>query len=170
MTEMAGGFRFGGTRIYLGLLVLVIGCAAIVVVSHQPPARVSGSFLKGAQVDPEVRAILERSCRDCHSDDTRYPWYSFLPGVSRVIQDDVARGREQLNFSRWTEYSRLRRQRALTGVANQVRDRAMPLSEYVALHPSTRLSDAEIDAVFKWAQAERLRLILEGQPAQDVVK
>jgi hypothetical protein len=131
---------------------------------------VSGNFLRSAQADTRVRAILERSCRDCHSDDIRYPWYSSVPVVSDLIENDVTRGREQLNFSRWEKYSRLQRQRALTGIANQVKDRLMPLPEYLKLHPSARLSDADIDIVFKWAQAERLRLIMEGAQTPDVVK
>jgi hypothetical protein len=117
-------------------------------------------------VDPPVRAILDRSCADCHSDDTRYPWYSYLPVASRMIEADVVKGREQLNLSRWNEYSRLRQQRALTGIANQVRDRMMPLPNYLWLHPSARLTDKEIDEVFQWAQRERLRLILASRMSE----
>jgi hypothetical protein len=131
---------------------------------------VSSTFLKGAQIDETARGVLERSCRDCHSDNTRYPWYSSVPVVSRWINDDVKRGREQLNLSEWERYSRLRRVRALTGIASQVKDRAMPPPEYLALHPSAKLSTAEVDAVFDWTQAERLRLILEGLKSPDVVK
>jgi hypothetical protein len=83
-----------------------------------------------------------------------------------MIEDDVVRGREQLNLSQWGEYSRIRQQRALTGIANQVRDRMMPLPEYLALHPSARLSDRDIEAVFQWAQNERLRLILQGRQTE----
>jgi hypothetical protein len=142
----------------------VLACYALLLFPRMPKA--GPSFLKGATVDDGVRAILVRSCSDCHSDGTRYPWYSFLPVVSGVIDSDVARGREQLNLSRWSEYSRLRRQRALTGIANQVRDRIMPLPNYVLLHPSARLSGEDIEAVFQWAQQERLRLILQSGNTQ----
>jgi hypothetical protein len=149
---MARGLAFASV-ILLGITL---------VVCSQPPARVSASFLKGAQVDARVRAILEHSCRDCHSDDIRYPWYHSLPVISSIIKNDVTRGREQLNFSRWEKYSRLQRQRSLTGIANQVKDRLMPLPEYLKLHPSATLSDADVGVIFEWAQAERLRLIMEG--------
>lgn len=133
---------------------------ATVLLTRPVPQR--QGFLVGAKVDPKIRAILERSCADCHSDTTHYPWYAFLPVIADTIRDDVARGREQLNLSRWGEYSRLRQQRSLTGIANQVKDRAMPLPEYLLLHPSARLSDADVTAIFEWAQEERLRLILEA--------
>jgi hypothetical protein len=84
--------------------------------------------------------------------------------ISEVIRTDVARGREQLNLSQWSQYSRLRQQRALTGIANQVRDRIMPLPNYLRLHPTARLSEQEVEAVFEWAQQERLRLIVTNQP------
>lgn len=124
-------------------------------------------LLRGAQVDPTVVAILDRSCRDCHSEATRYPWYSYLAPVSTLIQRDVSRGREQLNLSRWNEYSVIRRQRALTGIANQVKNGLMPLDIYLRLHPEARLSAAEEDLVFEWTQAERLRLILQNRRPSD---
>lgn len=143
------------------------GCAAVLGIAvyatlRDPQRQPDPGFLRGAQVEAPVRGILARSCGDCHSDTTRYPWYASLPWVSRLIEDDVRRGREQLNLTRWSEYPRLKRQRALTGIANQVKDRAMPLPEYLTLHPGAKLSDAEVTAVFDWAQKERLRLILEG--------
>jgi hypothetical protein len=149
-------------RALFGCILVAIGVCSVLLLPSPPARRAGSSLLAGASVDDGVRSILERSCADCHSDETRYPWYSYVPIVSRMIQTDVEKGREQLNLSRWSEYSRVRRQRALTGIANQVRDRAMPLPEYLALHPSARLSDDDVETVFQWAQKERLRLILEG--------
>lgn len=120
-------------------------------------------LLEGAQVSPKVLAILDRSCRDCHSDATRYPWYSYLAPVSTLISRDVTRGRGFLNLSKWTEYSVIRRQRALTGIANQVKDGLMPLDIYIRLHPEARLSNEEVDLVFDWVQTERMRLIMDQQ-------
>ena len=120
-------------------------------------------LLEGAEVDAAVLAILDRSCRDCHSDTTKYPWYSYVAPVSVLINDDVKRGREHLNLSEWQAYSIIRRQRALSEIANQVKDRGMPLSLYVLLHPSAKLSDADIRTVFNWTQRERLRLIATQQ-------
>jgi len=79
-----------------------------------------------------------------------------------MVSHDISRGRQHLNFSQWKNYSRLRKQRALTGIADQVKDGLMPLAGYVIMHPSARLSSADRDEVFDWAQQERLRLIMEG--------
>src|SRR6266446_8562646 len=79
-------------------------------------------LLSGARVDPSVIAIIERSCQDCHSDATRYPWYSYIAPVSWLIRSDVTEGRKHLNLSRWPEYPPIRQSRSLSEIANQVKD------------------------------------------------
>ena len=142
------------------LLVSIIVLSLTTMPSESPTA--VNAILDGAQIDPSVRAILERSCQDCHSEATYYPWYSYVAPVSFLIRSDVIRGREHLNLSRWSEYSLARKERSLSEIANQVKDRDMPLPQYTLIHRNARLSDADVDAVFKWTQAERSRLIVEN--------
>jgi Haem-binding domain len=123
-------------------------------------------LLSGATVDRQVLSIIERSCRDCHSDETRYPWYSYVAPVSWWIRRDVVEGRTHLNFSRWSDYPPLIRQRKLAGIASQIRDREMPLPEYVLLHPDAKLSPADRTALFQWTQDERARLIAGSSGAE----
>ncbi|MCX6590768.1 MAG: heme-binding domain-containing protein [Acidobacteria bacterium] len=130
---------------------------------RERPANSNRPLFSGAHVEPAALAVLDRACRDCHSEATRYPWYSYVAPLSRLIFRDIEVGRERVNFSRWEEYPVLRRQRALTGIANQIQDRLMPLEIYVRFHPEAKLSDAEIAVVFDWAQRERERLILESR-------
>lgn len=118
-------------------------------------------LLAGAHIPPRVLATFERSCQDCHSENTRYPWYSYVFPVSWLIHNDVRNGREHLNLSRWSEYSVIRRERCLSEIANQVEDRDMPLTQYTLIHRSARLSPADVDAIFNWTQQERARLIAE---------
>jgi hypothetical protein len=140
---------------------------AIVVVTSaisdiRSSVNVQAPLLAGAQIPPRVHATLDRACRDCHSEATRYPWYSYIAPVSFLVNRDVRVGREHLNFSRWSEYSIIRRERCLSEIANQVQDGGMPMAIYVAMHPSARLSGEEVRAIFEWTQAERARLITEG--------
>jgi hypothetical protein len=116
-------------------------------------------LLASASVDPKVLSLLERSCGDCHSERTVYPWYSYVAPVSWLVQSDVASGRRHLNLSRWNDYPLVRRQRSLSEIANQVKDGDMPLPYYTLIHPNARLSAADVDAIFQWTQAERARLI-----------
>lgn len=119
-------------------------------------------ILATAQVDPAVLAILQRSCQDCHSDVTHYPWYSYVAPASLLVGSDVERGRQHLNLSRWAAYSLVRKQRSLSEIANQVKEREMPLPQYTLIHRNARLSDADVDVIFRWTQKERSRLIAES--------
>jgi len=87
---------------------------------------------------PETRALAERACFDCHSNQTRWPWYSNVAPVSWLVQADVNEGRRDLNFSEWTrEYDEAQES------GETVRDREMPPRSYLLLHPEAKLSDAE---------------------------
>ena len=147
------------TLLFALLAVLLIGS---VISSQRRVENANAPLLAGAQVSPQVRASIERSCRDCHSQATRYPWYSYVAPVSWLINRDVRRGREHLNFSKWSEYSVIRRERCLSEIANQVQDGGMPLASYRLMHRDARLSKTDADALFRWTQEERLRLIMEN--------
>jgi heme-binding protein len=140
------------------ILLALVAVASLVTIPAQPGIP-NAPILSGAQVEPPILAILERSCSDCHSDATRYPWYSYVAPISWLISKDVERGRERLNFSRWNDYPLIRRMRSLSGIASQVKDGEMPLALYTWLHPNARLTAEEVNAIFNWTQAERARLI-----------
>jgi Haem-binding domain len=142
----------------------VCAAGAILVAASfasQPPQTTGDvpTLLSGAQVDANVLSILRRSCQDCHSELTHFPWYSYVAPVSFLVRSDVEGARKHLNLSRWADYPLARKERSLSEIANQVKDRDMPLWQYTLIHRNASLSDADIDAVFRWTQAERARLI-----------
>ncbi|HKE21188.1 MAG TPA: heme-binding domain-containing protein [Bryobacteraceae bacterium] len=124
-----------------------------------PTVEAPGELLGGAQVDARVMGILRRSCADCHSDETRYPWYSYVLPSAWLVNNDVRHGRERMNLSQWEGYPTLRKERLLSEIANQVKDRDMPLAQYAWIHRGAALSDTEVHAIFEWTQKERVRLI-----------
>ncbi len=150
--------RFG--RLALALLLAVI--VASLAGARRMPTNPNAKLLAGARIPREVRSTIERACRDCHSEATRYPWYSYIAPISWLINRDIERGRGRLNFSKWAEYSLIRRERCLSEIANQVEDGGMPLAIYAFVHRGARLSRSDIEAIFEWTQAERTRLIMEN--------
>jgi len=148
-------------RIALPAVVGLLALASLLTLPEKSdPA--GGPILAGAQIDPAVLALIERSCGDCHSERTVYPWYSYVAPVSWLVQSDVRNGRRHLNLSRWSEYPLVRRERSLSEIANQVKEGEMPLPIYLVIHRDARLSTADVDAIFRWTQAERARLIEES--------
>jgi hypothetical protein len=154
----------GRTR-WAAMVLLGAGVLASVISYMQRPETNNTPLLPGAHISDEVRATIERSCRDCHSDSTHYPWYSHIAPVSFLINSDVSSGRRRLNFSKWNEYTVIRRERYLSEIANQVKDGGMPMSIYTLIHRNAKLSDSDIEAIFDWTQAERARLIAESAAA-----
>jgi hypothetical protein len=144
----------------------LVAVFAVVTLLTQPRGaeRDGAPLLTGAQVPANVMAKIAGSCADCHSETTRYPWYSYVAPVSLLIKSDVERGRAHLNLSRWADYSLVRRQRSLSEIANQVKDREMPPPIYTFIHKEATLSESDAAAIFEWTQAERARLIAASQP------
>jgi hypothetical protein len=105
----------------------------------------------------DVAAIFNRSCRDCHSNETRWPWYSNVAPVSWLVADDVTEGRRQLNFSEWARYTPDEAAARLTYMAFTVREHAMPKPSYLRLHPGARLSHDEIERLCAWIDAQTAR-------------
>jgi hypothetical protein len=88
---------------------------------------------------PETRALASRACFDCHSNETDWPWYSFIAPVSWLIQRDVEEGRGRLNFSEWGNG----RFDEPWEIVEAFSEGYMPPAKYLAMHPEARFSDAE---------------------------
>ena len=112
----------------------------------------------------EITSIFKRSCMDCHSSQTTWPWYSYVAPASWLVERDVRRGRDHMNFSEWQQYTLQKQQKLLADVASAVKNGEMPLHQYTFIHRQARLTDAERDLVYQWARRERRRLRAESQP------
>lgn len=139
--------------------------AASVVLSYVHPwgdprsdALEAAPLLEGSNVSIEVRQVLESKCADCHSANTRWPFYTRLAPASWLVEGDVREGRSHLNLSKWTQYSTESQIDLLTKLASEARSGEMPLKQYLILHPGARLTPAEQQLLYDWAKAERKRL------------
>ncbi|MCA1589404.1 MAG: heme-binding domain-containing protein [Acidobacteria bacterium] len=111
----------------------------------------------------DVANVFRRSCFDCHSNETVYPWYSQIAPASWLLADHIRVGRSELNFNEWNAYSADRRSRKLDEICEQVRAGEMPLASYLWLHHSADLSDGDADLLCEWTDAEKSR-IADAQP------
>lgn len=97
---------------------------------------------------PETRALAQRACFDCHSNQTKWPWYSHVAPVSWLVQHDVDEGRAALNFSEWDKP-----QDEAHEASEELLEGEMPLPIYLPTHPEARLSDAEVQALARGLDA-----------------
>jgi hypothetical protein len=87
---------------------------------------------------PQTRALVKRTCFDCHSNETVWPWYSYVAPVSWLVYRDTMIGRSRLNFSEWNK-----RQRGAGEIIENIQDSEMPPVIYLPMHPKSRLTNAE---------------------------
>ena len=144
-------------------VLIVVACLLVIAQLWRPaqtnPAIDSSQTLEAhVQFDPKVAAILDRSCYDCHSNKTRWPWYANVAPVSWFVIDHVNEGRHDLNFSEWGKYSREDRKKQLGQLCELITEGWMPLSSYTPLHPEAKLSDEDKKLLCNWANTERARM------------
>jgi hypothetical protein len=148
----------------VGRWLLLIGMVVFVVVQFIRPAKTnpaidhSLALESHLQVDPKVAAILDRSCVDCHSNKTRWPWYSNVAPVSWFVIDHVNEGRGNLNFSEWGTYDKEQQRDLLREICNEVKRGSMPLSSYTPLHPGSKLGGDDVTTICEWASQVGTRL------------
>ena len=133
----------------LRTLVGLVALAAIIQVIQ--PDR-SNPAITAAFDGPEpVKAILEAKCYDCHSNETVWPWYSYVAPLSWWVADHVHEGREELNFSEWGQYSAKRKREKTEEIYDEIADGYMPLKSYLLMHPQTKVTEEELAIIEDWA-------------------
>ena len=144
---MMRSLRRGVWRLAGVLLGALLAIQFVPVDRSNPPVQLE------VQAPIAVREVLERSCFDCHSNRTRWPWYSRIAPVSWLVAHDVEEGREHLNFSEWNRLDESERREAREEVWEEVEEGEMPLWFYVPLHPEARLSPEDRTLLRRWATA-----------------
>ena len=145
-----------------------IGCFALLQIiplypRTNPQAPAASAIRNQLEIPPEMDTILRRSCWNCHSNDTRWPWYSHVAPVSWLIVRDVNKARGIMNFSSWTEKMGEKLQLAvgmLSAACTDVTVGRMPKPEYVFLHSEAMLSDGNKREFCSWTQREGGRLLV----------
>ena len=130
---------------WLAVIVVAVVLAIQVIpvernVSTVPPGQ---SFQKTEKVPANVAAILKVSCYDCHSNNTRYPWYSELQPGAWFMARHIKKGKEELNFDEFNNYSKRRKKAKIKSIISQIEKDEMPLKSYRMMHGNARLSADE---------------------------
>jgi hypothetical protein len=121
--------------------------------TSDPPNKRSRSLTADPEVPASVKSIMERSCYACHSNETKWPWYSRIAPVSWIIDRDVHAARQQLNLSEWISSPGAGEDNsdAIESICEALTGRSMPPKTFLLLHPEARPSKSEVSAVCSWA-------------------
>ncbi len=108
------------------------------------------SFLKIYNPPDEIAKMLKNACYDCHSNNTRYPWYSNIQPVALLMQNHIFEGKEELNFSEFGKYSKRKQKNKIKSIIKQIKNDKMPLKSYLLMHQEARLSQEQKDKLISW--------------------
>lgn len=147
----------------LKVLVLIVAIGLIVIQFFRidkanPPIIESETIESAISVPPDVTLILGRSCNDCHSHKSVYPWYSNVQPVAWWLKDHINHGRSHLNFSVFNTYTAKKKAHKLEEVCDEVKAGRMPLPSYLWGHREAVLSESDKNTLCDWANAERAEI------------
>lgn len=154
-----------GKKIVIWLAILFVLAQFIRPARTNPPINPNQTVETSAHVPPESEVILKRSCGDCHSHVTRWPWYSNVAPVSWLVIRDVRDGRSHMDLSNWPVSDAARAGRLLNNICREVTSGDMPLWFYLPLHPNARISPSDVKTLCAWTTAERQRMGLSPTQA-----
>lgn len=141
------------TRMKTVLLKVLLGLAvALLAIQLIRPEKTNPPITREVEAPAEVKVLLERACYDCHSNETKWPWYSNVAPVSWLVAHHVDEGRRELNFSEWDAYDDKRRAHKLEETEEMISRGEMPEALYVLGHREANLTDAEKKLLIDWAR------------------
>ena len=141
----------------IALFWLLVGFGLIQFIRIDVPPAPKATPADEIQAPPKVMGILKRSCYDCHSNHTVWPWYSHVAPVAWEVRSHVRDGRNWLNFSIWNRYDQAKRIKFYKGIIKSI-DWKMPPEDYVWIHKNARLNQEDRALIKEWAQKELDRL------------
>ena len=147
-------------RIFIGGIVVFLGMQFFNPSLKNPPVIPGHDLMATNPPPPAVARLLREACYDCHSQETRWPWYAHVAPVSWWVVSHINEGREDLDFSAWPHGDAEAAGDHLGHIAHQVQSRRMPLPSYtwLGMHPEARLTLEQRGEILKWAEQESQRL------------
>lgn len=139
-------------RIAIVLLFVVVGVQLIPRNRPEVIVENPNDLTANNSLPPKISTLLKASCYDCHSNETNYPWYTYVVPVSFLIEKDVREGRNELNFSEWETLSKLDKLEKLDDISDALGSDEMPLEIYTTIHSQAKLTDSDKEMIISWTE------------------
>ncbi|MBC8756824.1 heme-binding domain-containing protein [Kordia sp. YSTF-M3] len=152
--------------------IAVLALIVLVILQFFGPEKNEGDiadlqpFLTETNPPASVQATLKVACYDCHSSNTRYPWYNNIEPVSYWMANHVKHGKDELNFSEWSTYSWKRKDHKLEEVIEEIEKGHMPIGSYLWTHSDAKLTETQVQEIADWVKNARAIMALGQQKPQ----
>lgn len=150
------------------IITLAIVLAALIIIQFFRPEKnfskenMGDDIVFHLQIPTDVKKKLVNACYDCHSNTTRYPFYSRVAPVSWLMAQHIRKGKWNLNFSEWARYEKKEQLELLDDICEMITEGEMPLKSYVFMHSKARFNEKEIGDVCAWAE-QAAEVVLGGE-------
>lgn len=114
-------------------------------------------------VSDTIESIIQKSCYDCHSNQTNYPWYTQIQPIGFWLNHHVDEGKEELNFSEFATYKRKKQLHKLDEIIEMVEEKEMPLNSYTWIHTKATLTPEEQNILINWAKLSKTQLLPKAE-------
>jgi len=121
-------------------------------------------FILTEKPSQEIASIIKESCYDCHSNNTKYPWYNRITPVNFWLKGHIKGATEELNFSEWKHYSAKKKAHKLEEVIEVLENNEMPLSSYTLMHSEAKLTNDETQVLINWATITKIKYEITNLP------
>lgn len=137
-------------KIIAGIIILLIAIQFIPVDKTNPLADPENDFIFINNPPSDIGNILKNACYDCHSNHTRYPWYSEIAPASWLIKEHVNNGRNHLNLSVWNDYKERKKDHKIAECIDMIKSGEMPMKGYVMFHSEAEISHEQKMQLINW--------------------
>ena len=139
--------------ILLALLLIFLVMQAFQPAKNQSTTKLPTDITNVVKVPQDVQSVLAKSCYDCHSNNTVYPWYSNIQPAAWFLADHIKDGKRHLNFSEFGSYPLDKKLKKLKEIAEEVEEDEMPISSYTLIHRNTTLTPEEKVLLTTWVKS-----------------
>lgn len=133
-------------------IIIIVIVGLFIVLQLIPLNQTNPPVIQDVAAPADIEAILRNSCYDCHSNETKWPWYSRIAPGSFLITRDVVEGRKHLNFSEFADLDMFDSSDVADEIIEVMEEGEMPIVPYLLLHPGASLSDSQTKALKTWAE------------------
>ena len=144
----------------LKIILAIVLFIFIAIQFYQPALNVdkgqvyTTDFTQVYKMPVEVKAMLQTSCYDCHSNNTNYVWYDYIQPARALVENHIKNAKEDLNFNEWGKYSNRKQERLLNSIKEQIETKQMPLSSYTLMHKDAKLNYEQIKTLTDWLKGQ----------------
>ena len=138
--------------------IFIVLLAALVILQFIRPAKNNKgnkefAITKKYDMPDNVKVVFDKACADCHSNNTKYPWYTNIQPLGYWINNHIKEGKREINFDEFTNKEVKFQYGKLKEAIEQIEEGEMPLSSYTIIHKEAKLSKEEKDILTNWFQS-----------------